>query len=93
MASGLSKTKWNGNTLLHDEDSNGPALDVTLAYKGKKPEEAILKVEPATLYLIWQGASPDNRLYYGDNADGPPVTDPDLDIVYWSVEVQSFSSQ
>lgn len=67
MASGLSKTKWNGHTLLHDEDSNGSALDVTLAYEGKKPEETILKVEPASLQLIWQSASPNNRLYYGDN--------------------------
>lgn len=67
MASGLSKTKWNGNTLLRDEDSHGSALDVTLAYAGKKPEETILKVEPASLQLIWQGATPDNRLYYGDN--------------------------
>ena len=34
-----------------------------------------------------------DRLYYGDNVDGPPVTDPDLDIVYWSIEVQTVSSR
>ena len=53
---------------------------------------------------IWDGLGPSgqnyvnvdtttNRLYYDYNADGPPVSDPDLDIVYWSVEVQSVSSQ
>jgi adenine-specific DNA-methyltransferase len=67
MASGLSKTKWNGHELIHDEASNGSALDVTLAYAGKKPEATILQTEPASLQLIWQGPSPDNRLYYGDN--------------------------
>lgn len=33
-----------------------------------------------------------DRVYYGDNADGPPVSDPDLDIIHWSVEVQTVSS-
>jgi len=32
------------------------------------------------------------RLYFGDNADGPVVSDPDLDITYWSIEVQAVSS-
>ena len=34
-----------------------------------------------------------DRLYSGDNADGPAVPDPDLDIIFWSVEVQSVSSR
>ena len=53
---------------------------------------------------IWDGLGPsgqnyvnvdttNDRLYYGYNDDGPPVTDPDLDIVYWSIEVQSVSSR
>lgn len=53
---------------------------------------------------IWDGLGPsgqnyvtvdttNNRLYYGYNADGPAVNDPDLEIVYWSVEVQSVSSR
>lgn len=29
----------------------------------------------------------------GDNSGGHPVSDPDLDIVYWSVEVQTVSNQ
>lgn len=53
---------------------------------------------------IWDGLGPTgrdyvtvdtttDRFYYDDNADGPAVTDPDLDIVYWSVEVQTVSSR
>lgn len=34
-----------------------------------------------------------DKLYNGYNDDGHIVTDPDLDIVYWSVEVQSVASQ
>ena len=34
-----------------------------------------------------------DRLYYGYNEDGHAVSDPDLDIVYWSIEVQTVSSR
>lgn len=34
-----------------------------------------------------------DRLYFGENEDGPVVTDPDLDIIYWSIEVQTVSSR
>lgn len=53
---------------------------------------------------IWDGLGPsgknyvtvdttNDRLYYDYNADGPAVSDPDLEIVYWSVEVQTVSSR
>lgn len=53
---------------------------------------------------IWDGLGPsgqnyvnvdttNDRLYYGYNSDGPAVSDPDLDIVYWSIEVQTVSSR
>lgn len=53
---------------------------------------------------VWDGLGPsgknyvtvdttNDRLYYDYNSDGPAVTDPDLDIVYWSVEVQTVSSR
>lgn len=53
---------------------------------------------------IWDGLGPsgqnyvtvdttNDRLYYGHNEDGPAVTDPDLDISYWSIEVQTVSSR
>ena len=34
----------------------------------------------------------DTRPYSGDNADGPPVNDPDLEIIYFEVQVQPVSS-
>jgi len=34
-----------------------------------------------------------DRLYSGDDIDAYPVTDPDLDIIYWSVQVQTASSR
>jgi len=34
-----------------------------------------------------------DNFYQGDNGDGHAVTDPDLDIIYWSVEVQTVSSR
>lgn len=53
---------------------------------------------------IWDGLGPSgqnyvdvdtttDRLYYGYNSDGPGVSDPDLDISYWSVEVQTVQSR
>ena len=34
-----------------------------------------------------------NRTYTGDNSDGPTVSDPDLDIVPWPIEVQTVASR
>lgn len=34
-----------------------------------------------------------DRTYSGENLDGPTVTDPDLQIDYWSIEVQTVSSR
>lgn len=34
-----------------------------------------------------------DNIYYDDDYDSHSVTDPDLDIVYWSVEVQTVSSR
>lgn len=53
---------------------------------------------------IWDGLGPsgknyvtvdttNDRVYYDYNADGPSVSDPDLEIVYWSAEVQTVSSR
>ena len=66
MATGISKTKWNGDLTLQGDNGNG--LDVELSYRGKKPESEILKTEPADIKLLWQGKKNcRNRLYYGDN--------------------------
>jgi hypothetical protein len=51
---------------------------------------------------IWDGLGPTGQNYvkidttrdnpyYGYNSDGPPVSDPDLKIVYWSIEVRTIS--
>lgn len=34
-----------------------------------------------------------DRLYWGENEDGHAVSDSDLDIIYWSIEVQTVSSR
>lgn len=65
-----------------------------------------LPVNPTDLVFgrQWDGLGPSgqdyvnvdttqDRVYSGDNASGPPVADPDLDIIYWSVEVQTVSSR
>lgn len=66
MATGISKTKWNGK-LNHDSD-NGNGMEVELSYKGKKPESEVLQIEPAHLELLWSGIdSSQNKLFYGDN--------------------------
>ncbi|MBI2851384.1 MAG: site-specific DNA-methyltransferase [Chloroflexi bacterium] len=66
MATGISKTKWNGN--LNRQWDNGDGFEVELSYKGKKTEPEILQSEPANIKLLWQGKDGwRNRLYYGDN--------------------------
>lgn len=70
MATGVSKTKWNGKLALHLSKSapSGNGLDVSLTYDGKLSEREILATPPAKLFVSWSGAdNPENRLYYGDN--------------------------
>jgi adenine-specific DNA-methyltransferase len=64
MATGISKNKWNGDTLL-ENGSVKQEPDVFLSYEGKKPEAMVLTSEPASIQTIWQGG--ENSLYYGDN--------------------------
>lgn len=64
MATGISKTKWNGNLVA---SQYGNSLDIELLYEGKKTENEIIEVMPADVRLIWQEGSQLNRLYYGDN--------------------------
>jgi adenine-specific DNA-methyltransferase len=66
LATGLSKTKWNGNLSLESNNR----LDVKLSYEGKKAESEILRTQPADIKLLWQGDINNiskNRLYYGNN--------------------------
>lgn len=65
MATGVSKTKWNGD-LKHHPNNN--SLDVQLTYEGKQDESEILAIQPGQFTSIWgQG---ENLLYYGDNLHG-----------------------
>jgi adenine-specific DNA-methyltransferase len=66
MATGESKTKWNGG-VLPDSDSPLETFNITLSYEGKQAEEDVLGTEPAQVKLLWQGEETANRLYYGDN--------------------------
>lgn len=65
MATGLSKTKWQGTLLPHEETQ---ANDITLTYPQKNMVTDVLQLSPATVQPLWQGSSSAiNRLYYGDN--------------------------
>jgi adenine-specific DNA-methyltransferase len=71
MATGISKTKWQGGrpaNRANDEPSD--RTDVRLEYTGKKAESEILLTPPADCRQLWpaSGTPPTpNRLYHGDN--------------------------
>lgn len=66
MATGVSKTKWNGDLTL--QSNNGNELDVEVTYKGKKLELEILQTQPAGIELLRKAkGNSENSLYYGDN--------------------------
>ncbi len=71
MATGAPKTRWNGKVTSFSPPSEN--LDVSLVYEGKRSREDILKTEPASIHVLWQGAIDQekreaiNSLYYGDN--------------------------
>ncbi|MFA7344871.1 MAG: site-specific DNA-methyltransferase [Terrimicrobiaceae bacterium] len=71
MATGISKTKWQG--APHPDSGNGSGSGITgvrLAYEGKKAESEILRTPAAKCRQLWpdsNGLSAVNRLYYGDN--------------------------
>jgi adenine-specific DNA-methyltransferase len=69
MATGNSKTKWNGHNLSGETTpAEIGALYMSLEYEGKLSEETILATPPATTKALWSGAENSlNRLYYGDN--------------------------
>lgn len=69
MATGNSKTKWNGQDLTGETTPLGiGSLNMSLEYEGKLPEQEVLATEPAITKIAWTGNQEDcNRLYYGDN--------------------------
>lgn len=66
MATGISKTKWNGK--IKEETLLNNSANISLTYPGKASEIEILTTEAAQTKLLWQNTQPHlNRLYYGDN--------------------------
>ena len=64
MATGLPRTRWNGD----NEFDGVPATPIALAYEGKQTEEAILATEAGQFELLYQQSeASQKRLYYGDN--------------------------
>ncbi|MFN8494986.1 MAG: site-specific DNA-methyltransferase [Caldilineaceae bacterium] len=69
MATGNSKTKWNGQASAGESiQVEASALDTRLEYEGKLSEKDVLATEPAHPINTWSGSVANrNRLYYGDN--------------------------
>jgi len=63
MATGISKTRWQGDIDLPPTDIT---TEITLSYTGKKTSAEILAMPSAATQLLWSGTDV-NQLYYGDN--------------------------
>lgn len=71
MATGLSKTKWNGIITSTDTtNSSASVFDIQLTYPGKKPIQDIFNGPRARCAIFWKSATVNghnNSLFYGDN--------------------------
>lgn len=72
MATGNSKTRWNGKANHSNEAANSATGGMQLVYQGKLDEQSILDTSPAECVTLWSGKQKSrsnfsNRLYYGDN--------------------------
>lgn len=67
MATGLSKTKWNGTATIR----NGGHVSAILSYEGKITEKEILATLPAKVQQVYpkQPTWTHKRLYFGDNLE------------------------
>ncbi|NWJ97428.1 MAG: site-specific DNA-methyltransferase [Chloroflexi bacterium] len=71
MATGNSKTKWNGK-IAGNSTGNANPVRMQLTYEGKLSEEVILATAPAVFTELWSNKPLEksgfqNRLYFGDN--------------------------
>lgn len=71
MATGISKTKWNG-TIKQKVCGNSNGLDIKISYDGKKAQADILNTQPALVVDVKRNEKLEpskyyNGLYYGDN--------------------------
>ncbi|GIK65172.1 MAG: hypothetical protein BroJett018_29660 [Chloroflexota bacterium] len=77
MATGESKTKWNGNDESLASASNGEhdPFEIALTYPGKRTIQEILNTQPSSrLKQLWQGPISNSqlfqsRLYFADNLE------------------------
>lgn len=69
MATGIQKTKWNGEILTVPplDDFSNVALRAKLCYQGKLSESDILATPPVEIEEIWRGTGDSSQLYFGDN--------------------------
>ena len=71
MATGLSKTKWNGNIVKIDAgNSVNYPTKTELFFEGKKSQNDILSGSKASCSVFWKSETANghnNRLFYGDN--------------------------
>ena len=71
MATGLSKTKWNGDIIKTDVNNlNVAPIDIALSFMGKRNNTDILNGAKANCEVFWKSETTNghnNRLFYGDN--------------------------
>lgn len=69
MATGIQKTRWNGEVLIDNpaEDFSNVAVETNLYYRGKLSISDVLATPLAETVEIWRGTTDKNRLYFGDN--------------------------
>jgi adenine-specific DNA-methyltransferase len=64
MATGVPKTKWNGNEEVNNQ--NVPHI-ATLSYPNKRSEQSILAMSPGSYCMVNQVQNEFGRLFYDDN--------------------------
>lgn len=64
MATGVSKSKWNGEDVEHNSSVNS---SISINYEGKLSKHEILSTSSNKYTCLYQGNSQINRLYYGEN--------------------------
>lgn len=69
MATGIPRTKWNGQqAIAPSRNSTSDTIGMTLTYEGKQPEQTIFATPPVPLLPLWGDINnTSNQLYYGDN--------------------------
>ncbi|MGH2533386.1 MAG: site-specific DNA-methyltransferase [Thermomicrobiales bacterium] len=68
MATGIPKTKWNGDGGCGAHSVLPLDLGVTLTYEGKRAASEVMATAPARTSILWSNSQESaNRLYFGEN--------------------------